>query len=463
MRGEDLTVELEVVDAVDGSVTRFVAGRFPLTVGGEHADVPLPGAPESESSAPLAYFGLSAGGMFVQPAEGSRVSVNGTLVSTSHWLHDGDSVRIGGASLQVEDRRGVMRIRLRDAERPVEPNPPPRPVAGAGVAIKPLLFEPKSLDELRRETRSIHPGLVLLVLAAAFFGTAGWFIFTARSVGIEIEPPPDDFRIDGNLFDVAIGGRYLLRPGTYHVVADKEGFRPLAEEIVVSDSEAQQFHFALEKLPGLLLVSTKPSGGGAVVSVDGKEVGALPLPPIELAPGEHTVVVRRDRYRPFSTKVEIEGESSTVELEAPLEPLSAKVTFVSDPPGATVQVAGRTYGPTPVSVELLEGNHEYQAELPGKKPEHGRLRVVAGEDRTVRIGELSPVDGELNLLSIPGEASVTVDGAYRGQTPLRLVFSPGETHRIRARPRRLRHQDGGSRGGLGREPHANHRPRAQAR
>lgn len=433
MRGEDLIVELELVDALDGSVTRrYGAARFPLSVGGETTDIPIPGLRDGDQGAtsPLAYFGLSVGGMFVQPAESARVSVNGTLVTTSHWLHHGDSVRIGSTILEVEDQGGVMRIRLRDTLRPVAPTPaPPKVESASVVAIKPILFEPKSLDELRRETRPLHPGLVLLLLAGALFGAAGWFIFTARSVAIDIEPPPDHFRIDGNLFDVALGGRFLLRPGTYRVVADKEGFRPLERDIEVSDSEAQQFQFALEKLPGLLLITTRPESG-AMVTVDGQARGASPLPPIELTPGEHTVVVRRDRYRVFTTKVNIEGEATRVELDVPLEPLAAKVTFVSDPPGATVRLDGRAYGPTPVSVELLEGNHEFQAELPGRNPEHGRLRVVAGEDRTVRIGELSPVDGTVDLLSVPGEASVTVDGTYRGRTPLRLTVAPGRSHRV---------------------------------
>jgi formylglycine-generating enzyme required for sulfatase activity len=108
----------------------------------------------------------------------------------------------------------------------------------------------------------------------------------------------------------------------------------------------------------------------------------------------------------------------------------APVKFLTDPPGAMVRVGQKTYGPTPVEVALSEGEHGYEALLPARKPQRGRIRVVGGEPLTVTIGALSPADALLRLSSRPDSASVTVDGVYRGLTPIEIPLTPGGSHTL---------------------------------
>ncbi len=68
--------------------------------------------------------------------------------------------------------------------------------------------------------------------------------------------------------------------------------------------------------------------------------------------------------------------------------------------------------------------------LPARKPQRGRIRVVAGEPLTVAIGALSPSDGLLRLSSRPDGASVTVDGVYRGLTPIEIPLTPVAGHSL---------------------------------
>jgi formylglycine-generating enzyme required for sulfatase activity len=233
--------------------------------------------------------------------------------------------------------------------------------------------------------------------------------------------------VEGTVLDFEFRGRYLLRPGNYRVVAEKAGYRKLEKDIEVGRDAEAIFRFALEKLPGLLSVSTKPDVAASVL-VDGQGVGSTPLPQIELSAGEHEVVVRAERYREFQTRVVIEGQGALATLEVELVPLFAVVTFVSEPAGATVRVGQESYGPTPVSVELPEGEHGYEALLPARKAQRGRIRVVGGAPLTVAIGALSPADGLLSVSSRPGEASVTMDGVYRGLTPIEIPLTPGAPH-----------------------------------
>jgi formylglycine-generating enzyme required for sulfatase activity len=95
-----------------------------------------------------------------------------------------------------------------------------------------------------------------------------------------------------------------------------------------------------------------------------------------------------------------------------------------------VRVDGKDVGTTPITADIMEGAHTYEVLLQGHKPYSNRLVVVAGKAQTLSPVRLSLMDGKLSLTSDPGGASVTVDGVYRGQTPLDLSLTPGEPHEI---------------------------------
>jgi formylglycine-generating enzyme required for sulfatase activity len=392
--------------------TRFDAGRFPLTIGGRQSDIQLPFVLEETSSEPLARLGLASGEMFVEP-EGANVSVNGTRLSGSYWLSPGDLLRIGGVALEVVERPGAIGLRVRN-EAP----------EASGKAAN----EARKIGKLERHGRGRRVPAAWFIASLVILGLAAGYVFRARPVGIAIDPAPDRMDVTGTFLDFEVRGRYLLLPGTYRVVAEKEGYRKLEKEVVIGDAGVE-LRFALEKLPGLLSVTTKPEVE-AEVFVDGRSVGSTPLASVELAAGPHEVIVRAERYREFRTHVDIEGPGSVATLSAELVPLFSMVTFVSDPAGATVRVGQNRYGPTPVSVELPEGEHGYEAVLPARKPQRGRIRVVGDEPLTVAIGSLSPADGLLRLSSRPDGASVTVDGVYRGLTPIEIPLSPGAPHTL---------------------------------
>ncbi len=396
----------------DGRGTkRFDTGRFPLTIGGQESDIQLPFVLEETSSEPLARLGLASGEMFVEP-EGAQVSVNGTRVSSSYWLSPGDVVRIGGVALEVVEKPGALGLRVR---------------AEAAEIVRPSAFEPKKLDKLKNPGRGPKVPAVWFLSSLMLLGLAAAYVFSAHPVGIAIDPAPDRMDIEGTIFDFEFRGRYLLRPGTYRLLAEKNGYRKLERELEIG--KGGEFRFTLEKLPGLLSVTTKPESGAAVL-VDGTNVGSTPLSGIEIPPGEHEVMVRAERYREFQTRISVEGAGSVASLDVELVSMFAAVTFVSDPAGATVRVGQKSYGPTPVTMALREGEHGYEALLPARKPQRGRIRVVGGEPLTVKIGALSPADGLLRLSSRPDAASVTLDGVYRGLTPLEIPLTPGGPHTL---------------------------------
>jgi formylglycine-generating enzyme required for sulfatase activity len=275
----------------------------------------------------------------------------------------------------------------------------------------------------------VRPGLVLEVSLLLALATLVWFVFTARSIELTVDPEPDRITVRGTLPTLHFGGRYLVRPGDYTVTAERQGYRRLQAPLQVTRQSDQEFHFELEQMPGLLVVTTE-SVEGAEVLVDGISAGLTPLRDIELAAGGHGILVRKERYQDFLAEVAIEGPGSVQTLAVEMVPDWAEVTFRSQPAGATVKVAGEAVGRTPITAEVIAGNHSLEVLLEGYKPHVDRLRVVANEPLTHTTVVLHPAEGNLSLASDPAQATVTVDGVYRGTTPIDLDLAPNEEHEL---------------------------------
>lgn len=406
---------------------------FPLAIGGPSTDIQV----DDDGDKPLAYLGLADGEIFVQPAaDGYPVVCNGTALETSQWLRDGDLLRFGAARLSVGMGHGETRFAVSTGGESPAPRltpppkltpPPGRPPASAGhPTVEPIRFEPKPMLETTGRRRRLRPTRLLVALPLLALVAVAGFLLTSRSVLVDVAPAPDRLEfVDG--FAVELGGRHLLRPGTYTLVAEKAGFRPLETTVEVSRDLHQTLHFELDKLPGrLTLLASAP---GAEAWVDGEPRGPL-TDALELTPGVHRIEVRAERYQDFVTEVGIEGAGTEQSLEVELLPRWADVTFASQPAGARVRLAGEELGKTPLTAEALDGSHVYDLVLAGFKPHRGRLTVVAGEPQTLPAVSLRPSDGNLVLSSEPDGATVSLNGEYRGETPLDLYLDPRREHEV---------------------------------
>lgn len=434
------------------------AADFPLPVGGNGSSgsgggdggtgIELPGIPNV-----VAWLGLDQGDLFVQPEGKAEVRIDGGTVDGSRWLRAGDVVGLGASRLRVEaSREGLLlRVetpdgaeaddaapsapRLRPPSTPA-PSSAPRPSVPqpSSPVLRPVEFRPARLGSQappsRRRFGAWH---LLALLFFAALGVVAFFLFTARSVAVIVEPPPDVMAIEGGA-QLSLGGRLLLRSGEYQLRASKAGYRDLEASLEVGSAANQDFRFTLEKLPDRLSVVALGSDGplaGARVRIDGEAVGETPLAQVELEEGEHTVLVEAPRYGPYLETLEVEGGGNAVEVEAVLEPRWARIAFGSEPVGARLRVDGEVLGQTPLEVELEEGLRRYELVRAGYKPHRGSLEVVALEDAAVGPIRLRPSDGNLVISSEPAGATVTVDGTFRGRTPFDLFLAPGRIYELR--------------------------------
>lgn len=425
----------KVVIEESGTSRQVDVVDLPLVIGGPHADIRASGMADG---LPFAYIGLAEEELFIQPTPtATGVLCNGSPLATSHWLHDGDRVRLGATQIGVHESGDQIRLVVEHDVREVGTDPPvvlatpqPRREEDSPTTVKPVAFTPKPWRRSPRRRWALHPLWILTWAVLTILASAAWFLFTARSVEIRIEPEPEVVGVEGPLLKLELGGRYLLRPGEYRVVAEREGYRRLESPLQVSGQPSQIHEFRLQKLPGRLAVTTVPSVN-AQVFVDGKPIGTTPLDPTELPPGEHTVEVRAERYETVQETVSIEGAGTVASLHVELSPLWADVSVDSKPAGASVEIDGESVGRTPVTAQVLEGEHNLELSLKGYKPLRTRFSVLAQQPKTLPPVVLRPVDGWLVLTSEPSDAIVSIDGEFKGRTPVELELVPGEDHQIR--------------------------------
>ncbi len=401
---------------------RFAAADFPLTVGGPGSLVVLAGRPEGAE----AYLGVHEDQLFVQPVETALVLHNGAPISRSTWLKGGDVVNFGAARLRVaqDDDRHIVEV---DDGAQGNITAPPiittaRVQGGGDDEAEPIAavrFRASQATTARRSL-SITPTRIALSVVSVITIAILWFIFTAISVGVVAEPTTADIDIRGELFAVPLAGRYLLRPGEYEVHASATGFSPSRRKIVVTQAPNQSFAIKLAKLPGKLTIDVPEN---AQLTIDGEPRGTAPAE-VELPPGKHTIGIAAERYQVFSGEVEIEGGGKSQTFKPTLVPAWAEVTVSTEPAGAQVLVGGEARGVTPLTTQVMAGNHPVELRLEGFKPWSTDVQVKANEPLSLCPIKLGLPDGRLSLRSEPAGASVSVAGVYRGVTPLDIELRP---------------------------------------
>jgi len=413
-----------IIRSVEGE-RRVEARDLPLRVGtSSECELRLPG-PGGE---PVALFDLLDGIPFVQPVgHGASLAINGDALNASRRLQDGDELQFYGSRIRllVADDRLVLDVRLEDSAYVTRP---PELTDEEEVpddeAIAPTAFTRAVETAARLEKDKTSPLKMIVGGGLAILLLASYLLFSAKSVEFEITPAgADSFRIDGGWFRLPIGNRTLLRKGNYTVNVQKQGYYDIQQNFVVGDEQSMTVTLRMRKKPGRLLVQVEPAVD-AVVTVDQGQVGKAPFGPIELEPGLHTVNVDTDRFLPFTGAIDMQGLDLLEDFNVQLVPRWANVRVESEPSGAKIFAGDQEVGVTPATVELLEGSHEIAISKDGFSPWDGTVVAVPNVEQQLPVVVLQPADARLIVNSIPRGANVTVNGRYRGQSPITLSLTP---------------------------------------
>lgn len=404
------------------------------------ADLPYPitvlpnGAVAFGESLPASvWLGAADGRLFAQPETGARdILHNGVPATAAVWLDDGDVLTVGETALEVNVTEGLYR--LTDKEQPsVAVVSGDRQDAAAKIAPPPRRQSMTPPSASPRAPAMRLPGARRLKLAAAaLLGVlviGAGLVLAVSPVRVQTDPPADSLSLDGFPPAVKFLGRYLALPGSYTVRAQKAGYRPLEQAVEVALGSSQDLVLKMRELPGYLSLRAEILPPPAI-SIGGRQIGVTPLDDIELEPGDHTVEATADRYKPKSQTVRIEGRGKRQTLNIALDPAWGTLIVETEPAGARVSIGETAIGETPLEAEPVEGRYRMTINKDKWKPVTRDVFVIAGQ--TVRLPpiKLEKADTIIDLTSAPAKATVTVNGVFRGQTPLRLAMPADRPHTL---------------------------------
>ncbi len=410
---------------------RLAASQLPLRIGtGIDCGIRLPGPGRSA----VALLDELDGEPFVQPAAAAEaLKINGEALSASRKLNVGDELEFFGSKVSVAESDGAMLLSVHLEGSVYVTKPPELPDASAAPAEETIVATafrrtteavPEDAAPTGPRWQSVVGGVVVLLVALSSL------LFTSKSIQFDVQPAGlDEISIEGGWFKLSVGDRILMREGDYTVKVSKQGYFDVAQSFKVGDEPSRTIVVEMRKLPGQLTVATYPAVE-ALITVDDTRVGPAPLGPLELEPGTHSVTVAADRYLPFTQRLAVPGLGVAQRLDVQLVPLWADVEVSSNPSGAAIYQGETQIGETPMRLELMEGSHSLSLIKDGFKAWDGSVEAIADIDQVLPTVQLEPANAQLRVTSIPRGANVSVNGRYRGQSPVTIALSPDVNYEI---------------------------------
>ena len=295
-------------------------------------------------------------------------------------------------------------------------------------SITPSAFTPVTAKDLKKKKRiritTILTGSFLLICFVVI-----WFVFTAKSLYIETTPEYANTSITNGL-SIKLADRYMILPGSYQASIDALGYYPIDVQISVTDDQNQRLPFELRRLPGHLNVITTPKVA-AEIWLNDELAGESNRLINNLPHASYDIKIISERYLPFEGLLQIEGLDKEQIMEVELIPAWADINISSVPVTADIFIDDELIGTTPLVAEVMQGAHNIRVKRAGYKAWHDDIKINANEAMTLDEIILVPADALISLQSRPSQASVTLNGEYRGLTPLEIALTPGETVDIR--------------------------------
>lgn len=240
-----------------------------------------------------------------------------------------------------------------------------------------------------------------------------------QHVVFKLTPMDAVVEIDGStLYGTIEGEGYvdkLLRSGSYDYTVSAPNYHTYKGSIVVRDQKITET-VTLKPAVGYLQIAGS-NLGDAVVYIDGKNIGKMPISPQMLPSGEHIVRVLMARYKPYEVKVVVVDEQTTT-VTPELEPNFAKVTLQASDSETEIWLSDNFVANGTYTAELEFGSYAVEGRKVGHHSMPKVFDIRTSEPTTITLSAPTPIYGAIDISSTPMAAKILIDGKDCGkQTP----------------------------------------------
>jgi DNA-binding beta-propeller fold protein YncE len=180
-----------------------------------------------------------------------------------------------------------------------------------------------------------------------------------------------------------------------------------------------------------------------MVFIDNVEKGITPVTLKDTAMGTHQLLLRKAGFDDYTRSILIEpatpvtiGATLSKSLPEPTFPPSASsgsIAITSFPAGAMVFVDGTPRGTTPVILpEIPTGNHYVTLSFKGYDDWNHTISVGSGQMAAINaeLEATKEITGSLAVITDPPGADVSVDGNFKGVSPVTIQGLSAGMHTI---------------------------------
>jgi formylglycine-generating enzyme required for sulfatase activity/predicted Ser/Thr protein kinase len=245
-----------------------------------------------------------------------------------------------------------------------------------------------------------------------------------------------DVKIDGEFYGPTTLDREI-DAGSHHFTISKKDYKDFSFYEKVEGGAKIEKQVALLKegaaepaaKPASIRVHVTSSPSGATVYLDDEERGQTPCD-LDLAAGEFALRLEKKYFEAHGSTLTVSGP---VSRDYELVKIHSRVSFDSDPAGATVYVDGAEIGATPAAADVEAGQHRATFVLAGHNDQFAAFEIVAKDplERPIKATLQKIPPGRLVIESEVRGVETFLDGKPAGHTPIASRTVEGGKHKVR--------------------------------
>ena len=210
-----------------------------------------------------------------------------------------------------------------------------------------------------------------------------------------------------------------LPSGTHTLTVTYPGYAISRNTVTITDGCVIPMNIALDARFAQVAINTLDC---ATVKVNGEVIGKGSLAK-QLDEGIYDIEVSMSQHRTVTRQIEVVAKQpQTIEINP--TPIYGSLDVISTPMFSDVEVNGKKYGTTPVTIEnLLIGEYDVTISKEGCATITRKVTITNGELSTIEVD--LPQGREYTITSDRNGDDVYIDGVKRGVTPLAVSLSFG--------------------------------------